>query len=132
MTGPVRDLTVEELLHVAARVLPEVQVRDVGLLEAAAARPRTSVMGADAYPTLDLRAAALAHSVARNHALVDGNKRLTLASVITVYGINGRRLTLTNDEAYDLIIAISTGELDDVDDIAARFADATAEADPIT
>ncbi|GAB3107188.1 type II toxin-antitoxin system death-on-curing family toxin [Janibacter alkaliphilus] len=127
-----RDLTVEELLHVAARVLPEVQVRDVGLLEAAAARPRTSVMGADAYPTLDLRAAALAHSVARNHALVDGNKRLTLASVITVYGINGRRLTLTNDEAYDLIIAISTGELDDVDDIAARFADATAEADPIT
>nr|WP_218913047.1 Fic family protein [Janibacter alkaliphilus] len=125
-------MTVEELLHVAARVLPEVQVRDVGLLEAAAARPRTSVMGADAYPTLDLRAAALAHSVARNHALVDGNKRLTLASVITVYGINGRRLTLTNDEAYDLIIAISTGELDDVDDIAARFADATAEADPIT
>lgn len=116
-----RDLTVEDLLHIARRVLPTVEVRDIGLLEAAAARPRTSVMGADAYPTLHERAAALAHSVARNHALVDGNKRLTLASLITLYGINGYRLTLTNDEAYDLVISISTGGLDDVRTIAARL-----------
>ncbi len=120
-----KDLTVEDLLYLARKVLPVVEVRDVGLLEAAAARPRASVFGADAYPDLDRRVAALAQSIARNHALVDGNKRLTLAAIITVYGINGQRLTLTNGEAYDLVIDIATGALADVDDIAERLAAAT-------
>jgi len=112
-------LTLDELLRVAARVVgPGLGVRDPGLLEAAAARPATTVFGHDAYGDLDLKASALVHSLARNHALVDGNKRLALAGLIAFYGVNGRRLTLTNDEAYDLIIAIATGELDDVDAIA--------------
>ncbi|GAA3607448.1 type II toxin-antitoxin system death-on-curing family toxin [Marihabitans asiaticum] len=115
------DLDLDDLLHIAHRVLPEVQVRDAGLLASAAARPATTVFGADAYASLHLRVAALAQSIARNHALVDGNKRLTLAAIIAAYGLNGRRLTLTNDEAYDLIIAISTGALDEVADIAAAL-----------
>ena len=52
------------------------------------------------------------------HALVDGNKRLALASTIAFLGINGHRLTLSNKEAYDLVIAVATGALDDVDAIA--------------
>ena len=115
------DLDLDDLLHIAHRVLPEVQVRDAGLLASAVARPATTVFGADAYASLHLRVAALAQSIARNHALVDGNKRLTLAAIIAAYGLNGRRLTLTNDEAYDLIIAISTGALDEVADIAAAL-----------
>jgi death-on-curing protein len=95
------------------------------LLEAAVARPRATAFGADAYPDLDTKAAALLHSVARNHALVDGNKRLALAAVIAFYGLNGRRLTLTNDAAYDLIIKVASGELDSVDVIAAILATAT-------
>ena len=62
---------------------------------------------------------------AGNHALVDGNKRLALAGVIAFYGVNGRRLTLTNDQAYDPVIAVADGHLDDVDEIAARLAHAT-------
>ena len=58
------------------------------------------------------------HSVARNHALVDGNKRLALAAAIAFYGLNGMRLTLTNDEAYDLVIGVASGKLDDVQTIA--------------
>ncbi len=118
-------LTLAELVHVAERVLGEVQVRDHGLLESALARPQASVFGADAYPTLDAKSAALVHSLARNHALVDGNKRLALAGLIAFYGLNGRRLTLSNDQAHDLIIAIASGDLDEVPAIAQRLAAAT-------
>jgi death on curing protein len=115
-------LTVPELLHVAERALgSEPAVRDYGLLESAAARPQATAFGSDAYPDPDAKAAALLHSLARNHALVDGNKRLALAAVIAFYGVNGRRLTLTNDEAYELVIDVAAGTLDSVDDITARL-----------
>jgi death-on-curing protein len=45
------------------------------------------------------KAAAVLHSIARNRALVDGNKRLALAGTIAFFGMNGWRLTLSNDEA---------------------------------
>jgi death on curing protein len=119
-------LTLPELLHVAERTLGhEPLIRDAGLLEAALARPQASAFGADAYPDLNAKAAALLHSIARNHALVDGNKRLALAGVIAFYGLNGRRLTLTNDAAYDLVIAVASGQLDSVDGIAKVLSTAT-------
>jgi death on curing protein len=76
-------------------------------------------------PDLDSKAAALLHSVARDHALIDGNKRLALTAIIAFYGLNGRRLTLTNDAAYDLVMAVAAGELDSVDEIAAVLRQAT-------
>ncbi|HKD87714.1 MAG TPA: type II toxin-antitoxin system death-on-curing family toxin [Streptosporangiaceae bacterium] len=116
-------LTLPELLHIAERALGgEPLVRDIGLLESALARPQATAFGSDAYPDLDDKAAALLHSLARNHALVDGNKRLALAGVIAFYGVNGRRLTLTNGEAYDLVMAVADGTLDTVGEIAARLA----------
>ena len=119
-------LTVPELLHVAERALGfGPKIRDIGLLEAAAARPATSAFGRDAYPGLDAKAAALLNSLARNHALTDGSKRLALAGVIAFYGVNGRRLVLTNDEAYELVMAVADGRLDDVDAIASRLGPAT-------
>ena len=119
-------LTLPELLYIAERTLGgEPQVRDYGLLDSAAARPQATTFGADAYPDLDAKAAALLHSLASNHALVDGNKRLALAAIIAFYGVNGHRLTLTNDQAYDLVIDVAAGHLDSVDDIAARLRTAT-------
>ena len=91
----------------------------------ALARPRARPFGKDAYQDLDAKAAALLHSIARNHALIDGNKRLALAAVIAFHGLNGRRLTLTNDAAYDLIISVASGQLDTVDAIAAVLQTAT-------
>lgn len=113
-------LNLEELLHVATTTLgspPE--IRDVGLLESALARPRASAFGKPAYRTIHEKAAALLHSLARNDPLVDGNKRLGLAATIAFYGMNGFRLTLTNDDAYELIIAIASGRRNEVADIAA-------------
>ena len=116
-------LDLEDLLRIADRALEGgVAVRDSGLLASAVARPQMTVFGSDAYPTLHETAAALLHSVVANHALVDGNKRLGLASVIAFLGINGWRLTLTNDAAYDLVMAVAAGEVDDV----ARIAEALA------
>jgi death on curing protein len=100
-------------------------VRDYGLLEAALARPRATAFGKDAYPDLDAKAAALLHSTARDHALTDGSKRLALAAVIAFSGLNGRRLTLTNDEACNLVMSVAAVELDTVDAIAAVLQHAT-------
>ena len=119
-------LTLPELLHVAERTLgPGYAVRDYGLLEAALARPQATAFGKDAYPDLDTKAAALLQSIARNHALVDGNERLSLAAAIAFYGLNGRRLTLTNDEAYDLVISVAAGQPDAVDEIVTILRNAT-------
>jgi death-on-curing protein len=118
-------LDLDDLLHIASRTLghsPE--IRDLGLLESAAARPRTTVFGQDAYPTLEAKAAALLHSVTRNHALADGNKRLGLAGLIAFLGLNGHRLTWTNDEAYELVVAVASGELVEVSEIAIRVGSA--------
>jgi death on curing protein len=112
-------LELEDLLHIARRTLgAEPVVRDHGLLESALVRPQASAFGADAYSTIEEKAGALLHSFARNHALLDGNKRLALAATIAFLGINGRTLTFSNDEAHDFVIAVATGDLDDVSFIA--------------
>jgi death-on-curing protein len=115
-------LSVSDLLHVADRVVRGgATVRDIGLLEAAAVRPQTTVGAVDAYPDLITKAAALLHSLARNRALLDGDKRLALAGVIVFLGVNGVRLEATNDEAYGLVMAVAAGDLDDVASIADRL-----------
>ena len=111
-------LDLEDLLYIAERTLGELEIRDLGLLEGAGSRPRASAFGQDAYASLHHKAAALLQSIARNHGLVDGNKRLALAGTIAFYGMNGHRLTLTNDEAHDLVVSVATGATDDVDAIA--------------
>lgn len=122
-------LTTDEALHVARRTLgADYAVRDVGLLEAAVARPAASVGGNDAYPTLVEKAAALVHSAVRNHALVDGNKRLGLMLLVVFLGVNGVRLHASNDQAYDFIVAIAEGELDAVTEIAAALSAMVSDA----
>ena len=70
-------LDADDLLTIARYAVgDEVAVRDHGLLASAAARPQASAFGADAYPELSLKAAALLHSLAGNHPLVDGNNDL--------------------------------------------------------
>lgn len=112
-------LTLEEFLYIAERAIGgTVECGDVGLLESAAARPRASAFGEDAYPDLHTKAAALLMSICKNHALVDGNKRLALAATIAMLGVNGWTLAYSNDEAYDVVIAVACGDLDDVATLA--------------
>ncbi len=110
-------LSVEDLLEIAAGVMDQVAIRDAGLLAAAAGRPPVIVFGDDAYPTFTDKAAALLHSLVRNHALVDGNKRLAWSAARVFCLMNGQDLTYTVDEAEDLILNAASGQLD-VPDIA--------------
>jgi len=106
-------LTVEDLLVVADLVIDAPVVRDIGLLDSAAHRPQASAFGKDAYPTVHAKAAALLEAVARNHALVDGNKRLAWAATAVFYDLNGFELEPpTVGEAVELAVAVATGQLE--------------------
>lgn len=105
-------LSVEDLLEIASGVMREVAVRDPGLLAAAAARPTISVFGEDAYRSFEEKAAALLHSLVRNHALVDGNKRLAWSAARVFCVVNGGDLTYTVDEAEEMMLEAAAGGLD--------------------
>lgn len=105
-------LDVHDLIAVARALIPDVRIRDLGLLQSAAARPMTSVFGRDAYPTFNDKVAALMHSLGRNHCLVDGNKRLTWAAGRIFCLMNGRDIRISVDDAEALIQAIAQGQLD--------------------
>lgn len=107
----VEYLTVEDVLGLL-NVLGAGPVRDLGLLDSACHRPQAGFLGQEAYPTLAGKAAALMHSLAGNHALVDGNKRLALLATVVFLRINGHRLDLTDDEAFDLTLSVASGQLD--------------------
>jgi death on curing protein len=107
----VRYLSAEDVLALARRI-GEPRPRDVGLVASAVARPRTSVFGEDAYPDLHTKSAALLHSLARNHAFVDGNKRVAWLSMGAFYWINGMLLDAPDDPAYHLVIDAASGQVD--------------------
>ncbi len=115
----VEYVDLEDLLMLV-RALGAGPVRDVGLLDSAAARPRSAAFGQDAYPSIGLKAAALAHSIARDHALVDGNKRLAWLAASVFLDLNGRRPELTDDEAFTLVMDVAEGIVG-VEEIADRL-----------
>ena len=104
-------LSLEDLLTLAGD-LEVGPVRDVGLLDSAAYRPQASVFGVEAYPSLDVKAGVLLESVVRNHALVDGNKRLGWLATVVFYGLNDITLDAPDDDAYDLVTAFASGTID--------------------
>ncbi|CAN5116533.1 hypothetical protein BH20ACT24_BH20ACT24_20920 [soil metagenome] len=90
---------------------------DFGLLESAVLRPQQTVAGQDVYPDLHTKAAALFHSLVRNHAFLDGNKRTAVLAVIVFYNLNG--WTVHADSGEIVALAVDTAEdLRDVDAIA--------------
>jgi death-on-curing protein len=120
--GPVEYLDLEDLLDLASRLLGgEPSIRDVGLLGSAVARPRTTVFGEDAYPDLWQKAAALLVSIVKNHALVDGNKRLGWLAAAVFLDLNGAEVTTAaNDDVYELVIDIAAGD-HPIADVAERL-----------
>ena len=113
-------LTLEDALRVIFReqIGP---IGDLGLLDSALSRPRASAFGEDAYPTLELKAAALLHSLVKNHALVDGNKRLSWLLTMMFLDLNGAEVALGNDAAFDLMIDVATNVSTELKGIAERL-----------
>ena len=119
-------LTLDDVLaaSVAATGSPAI-VLDSGLLESAIFRPRASVFGEPAYPDIHQQAAALLESLVKNHALQDGNKRTALVSTLLFLGLNGWRMTASQDDRFDLVIDIATDKLTGVLAIADRLRELT-------
>jgi death-on-curing protein len=115
----VKYLDLEDLLGLV-RHLGAGPVRDVGLLDSAAARPRSSAFGADAYPSPQLKAAALMHSLARNHALVDGNKRLAWLATVVFLDINGVEPALDDNGAFAVVMDVAQGH-EELEELADRL-----------
>jgi death-on-curing protein len=112
-------LDLDDMLEIAREAIgPGVVVGDYGLLESALARPCASVFGQDAYPDVHLKAAALMQSLARNHALMDGNKRVAWTACRTFLAINGEWISASVDERFDFVIRVATGAAADLDEIA--------------
>jgi death-on-curing protein len=118
--GDPNFLDLEDLLGLTRR-LGAGPVRDVGLLDAAAGRPRASAFGVPAYPTIEEQAAALLHSLVRSHPLVDGNKRLGWLAAIVFLAVNDVHIEAEDDAAFDLVMATAAGEMD-VPELATWFA----------
>jgi death-on-curing protein len=118
----VRYLELDELMVVVRKVTgSEYAVRDKGLLASAVERPRATVFGDEAYGTLHEKAAALLHSLARNHALVDGNKRTAWLACLATLRFNGLRTPAPEtEEAASYVEAIARGEVE-VPEIAKRL-----------
>ena len=118
-----RHVTTEQALRIArAAIGGPVEVRDIGLIDAAIHRPRASVLGQHAYPDVLSKAAALLHSLVVNHPLVDGNERLAWLATYVFCAKNGIELDPSDDDAFDLVMAVASGALDDIEAIAARLA----------
>ncbi|MFE9887759.1 type II toxin-antitoxin system death-on-curing family toxin [Streptomyces scopuliridis] len=109
-------LSAEDVLVIAEHACDDMRVvvRDAGLLESAVHRPAAAMFGQEAYPDLFDKAAALLQSLAINHPLFDGNKRTAWLSCVTFLAMNEVQLRPDIDAAERLVIAVATGQMDEV------------------
>ena len=122
MNDQVEFLDLDDVVDLAIALLGgPAPIRDIGLLGSAVARPQTTAFGEDAYPDIWTKAAALLQSIVKNHALVDGNKRLGWLATAVFLEINGIEISrASNDDVYNLVIDVAAGQ-PTVDTIAERL-----------
>jgi death on curing protein len=110
-----RFLTLGEVLALQRRILAESGgasgIRDLGAISSAIAQPRASVGGADAYPTLIDKAAALGFGLARNHGFIDGNKRIAHAAMEVFLILNGIEIRSSVDEQERFMLSLAAGQV---------------------
>lgn len=108
-----RYLSLVEMMIINEEIIGgQSQLRDVDLLESAVLRPQSSAFGEDAYPSVPEKAGALFHSLARNHAFVDGNKRTSTVALILFLKLNGYRVTWEPEDALNVVLDAATGQTD--------------------
>ena len=120
-----RYVTLEEALLVIRAVHggePLDYVRDTVLLQSALARPAATLFGRDAYPDAFAKGAALLHSMLRNHALLDGNKRSGWVVCALFFELNGSIERYDEQAMFDFILSVAEGEIEDIGDIGEELA----------
>ena len=112
MARQIDYLELADILKLGQEIISDFRIRDLGLLESAVARPRTSVFGEDAYQTFPDKVAALMHSIARNHALIDGNKRLAWSAARLFCLMNDLDIKMKQERAYELVVGLASGQIE--------------------
>ncbi|HEX5541845.1 MAG TPA: type II toxin-antitoxin system death-on-curing family toxin [Micromonospora sp.] len=115
-------LTSGDVVAIAEEIGAGGALRDFGLLDAAIGRPQASMFGADAYPDVGTKAAALMHSIIANPPFVDGNKRTGLTAGLAFLELNRvGAVEIDQDAAYELTINVASHKISDVEEIAAAL-----------
>ena len=112
MAKEIDYLELADILKLGREIIADFRVREIGLLESAVARPKTYVFGEDAYPTFAQKAATLLHSIARNHALIDGNKRLAWSAARLFCLMNDLDIKMKEDKAYEMVVGVAAGQIE--------------------
>ena len=115
----IRFLTLDEVMVIVSDM--RLTIRDLGLLDSAIHRPMAAFAGQEAYPSLEVKAAALLHSLARNHPFIDGSKRYSWVATDVFLRLNGKRSQLDQQPFVALVLDVAAGDLDDLEKIAARM-----------
>ena len=86
-------------------------LRDEGLLDSALSNPFQSFGGEELYPSIPAKAAQLCFGLVKNHAMVDGNKRLGVHVMLVFLALNGYELSYKQKELSDMILSVAAGEI---------------------
>ena len=112
MAKEIDYLELADILKLGREIIADFRVREIGLLESAVARPKTSVFGEDAYLTFAEKTATLLHSIARNHALIDGNKRLAWSAARLFCLMNDLDINMKQAKAYEMVVGVAAGQIE--------------------
>lgn len=86
-------------------------IRDEGMLDLALNNPFQSFGGKELYPSIQAKAARLCFGLVRNHAMLDGNKRLGTHVMLVFLALNGYELYYSQKELSDVILALASGDI---------------------
>ena len=104
-------LTKEQILLLHSNIIKmtggSVGIRDIVLLESALESPFQSYAGEELYPSIQAKAARLCYGLVKNHAMVDGNKRIGVHTMLVFLSANGYELQYTQKELSDLILDVA-------------------------
>ena len=87
-------------------------LRDEGLLDSAVQGPFATFDGQELYPHLEQKAAKLGYTLAKNHAFLDGNKRIGTYSMLIFLDVNGVTMEYSDDDLISLGFGIADGSMD--------------------
>ena len=104
-------LTKEQILLLHAQLIEVTGgsegIRDIGMLESALESPFQSYSGVELYPSIQAKAARLCYGLVKNHAMMDGNKRIGVHAMLVFLSVNGYELRYTQKELSDLILDVA-------------------------
>lgn len=109
-----KKLTKEQVILLHHELIKETGgtdgIRDDGLLESALSVPFQSFDGVDSFPSIQQKAARLGFGLIKNHAFVDGNKRIGTHAMLVFLALNGIEIEYTQEELANIILNVAAGD----------------------